>query len=63
VLVVIGTRDPVVPLEFAEGIAALARGRVAVIEDGTHAVFFSRPGPFNEVLSGFLRETCGPVSA
>jgi 2-hydroxy-6-oxonona-2,4-dienedioate hydrolase len=64
VLVVVGTRDPVVPREFAEGIAAaLERGRLAVVEDGTHAVFFSRPGPFNEVLSGFLRETCGPPSA
>lgn len=56
VLVVVGDGDPVVPLEYAELLAAgLPRGRLAVVEGGAHAVHFDRAEVFNREVEGFLR--------
>lgn len=55
-LVVAGSRDPVVPREFAERLAAgLPEGRVAWIGGGGHAVHFDRAEAFNRVVLEFVR--------
>lgn len=55
-LVLVGTRDPVVPLEYAEMLAwGLPQGRLEMIEGGTHAVHFSRAEDFNRAVLEFLR--------
>jgi 2-hydroxy-6-oxonona-2,4-dienedioate hydrolase len=55
-LVVVGTRDPVVPKEFAERLAeGLAEGRLAWIDGGAHAVHFDRAEAFNRAVAAFLR--------
>jgi 2-hydroxy-6-oxonona-2,4-dienedioate hydrolase len=54
--VVVGTRDPVVPKEFAERLAGgLPKGRVVWIEGGAHAVHFDRAEAFNRAVVAFLR--------
>ncbi|HEX2094683.1 MAG TPA: alpha/beta hydrolase [Longimicrobiaceae bacterium] len=56
-LVIVGRRDPVVPPEFAESLAAgLPRGRLVWIEDAAHAVHFSRAEEFNRAVLEFLGE-------
>ena len=56
-LVVLGRRDPVVPRDFADRLAAaLPRGRVVVIPRGAHAVVFDAWEDFNREVIGFLRE-------
>jgi 2-hydroxy-6-oxonona-2,4-dienedioate hydrolase len=56
VLVVIGGKDPVAPLSFAaEIVGALADGRLEVIPEGTHAVFFEEPERFNAAVTDFVR--------
>lgn len=55
--VVVGRRDPVVPPEFAEALAAgLPRGRMVWIEDAAHAVHFGRPEAFNGVVLELVEE-------
>lgn len=47
-LVIVGDRDPVVSLEFAERIAdTLPAGRLVVVPGGSHAVIFEPTGVFN----------------
>jgi pimeloyl-ACP methyl ester carboxylesterase len=56
-LVIVGERDPVVDLPFAESIAAaLPGGRVVVVPDGSHGVIFDPTGLFNETVIDFLRK-------
>ncbi|WP_447980062.1 alpha/beta fold hydrolase [Candidatus Nitrospira bockiana] len=55
VLVVRGDRDPVVPQEWAEEIAArLPNGRLAVIPGAAHTINYTKPGPFVDVIRPFL---------
>ncbi|CAN5637140.1 alpha/beta hydrolase [soil metagenome] len=55
-LVVVGDRDPVVPLDYAAEFADLLRdGRLHVIPGATHAVFFHCPEQFNLTAIEFLR--------
>lgn len=55
VCVVVGTRDPVVPLSFAQALAAgCARGEIVWIAGAAHAVLFDRSGAFNAAVLGFL---------
>ena len=56
VLVLVGGRDPVVPLEYAGLLAeGLPRGRLVVVEGGAHAVHFDRAEAFNRAVLEFLR--------
>ncbi len=59
-LVVVGTRDPVVPVEFAGALAdGFPTGRLVVVDGGTHAISFSCPDAFQRAAVPFLRETLG----
>jgi pimeloyl-ACP methyl ester carboxylesterase len=54
-LVVVGSRDPLVPLGWAERVSALLpAGRLAVIPGAPHATNFSAPGPLAEHVERFL---------
>lgn len=56
-LVVVGDRDPVVPVEFARTLArGIPCGRFACIAGGAHAVHFDRADAFNRELLRFLGE-------
>lgn len=56
-LVVLGERDPVVPLEYAEQLAsALPAGRLAVVPGAAHAVMFNGAEGFNRAVLAFLAE-------
>jgi 2-hydroxy-6-oxonona-2,4-dienedioate hydrolase len=56
-LVVRGTRDPIVPQDWAEEVTRLLpRGRLVVIR-GPHCVNYSAPREFTRVVCAFLR--CG----
>jgi 2-hydroxy-6-oxonona-2,4-dienedioate hydrolase len=58
-LVLVGDRDPVVTVAFAEALAgALVRGAVEVVPGGTHAVIYSAAEAFNGAVVGFLLERC-----
>jgi pimeloyl-ACP methyl ester carboxylesterase len=52
-LVVAGERDPLIPPEVGQALAAAAGGRVEVLPTG-HVPNLERPDDFNRVLSGFL---------
>lgn len=55
VLVVVGTRDPVVPEGYARALAeGLPRGRLVWVEGGAHAVHFDRAEAFNGAVLEFL---------
>ena len=57
-LVVVGDRDPVVPVDHAWGLQRqLGRARLLVVPDCGHDVAAKRPGILNEALSGFYRAT------
>jgi pimeloyl-ACP methyl ester carboxylesterase len=57
-LVVVGDRDPVVPVPQAVALARqLPAGRLFVVPDCGHEVPAKRPGLFLEGLSGFYRST------
>jgi pimeloyl-ACP methyl ester carboxylesterase len=56
--VVVGARDPVVPVRFAESVAAALPGaRCVVIPQAAHAVIFDAAELFNGAILDFLRET------
>jgi pimeloyl-ACP methyl ester carboxylesterase len=56
--VVVGARDPVVPIWFAESVAAALPGaRCVVIPRAAHAVIFDAAEHFNAAILDFLRET------
>lgn len=60
-LVVVGRRDPVVPPDFAETLAAaLPRGRVAWIEGAAHALVYDAPREFVRVILEFARAGVNP---
>jgi pimeloyl-ACP methyl ester carboxylesterase len=57
-LVVVGDRDPVVPVDHAWGLQRqLGDARLLVVPDCGHDVATKRPGILNEALSGFYRAT------
>jgi len=57
-LVVVGDRDPVVPVDHAWGLKRqLPNARLLVVPDCGHDVAAKRPGILNEALSGFYRAT------
>ena len=57
VLVVRGSRDPIVPQRWAEEVARLLpRGRLQVIPGGPHVVNYTTPAPFAEAVRRFLEE-------
>src|SRR3954452_22889732 len=63
-LVVRGTRDPVVPQEWAEQAAGLLpRGRLVLIDGGTHTLNYSYPNPFASGILPFLLEGAGAPAA
>lgn len=50
-VVVVGTRDPVVPIEFAGALAdALPEGRIVCVEGAAHAVIFSHAAETNAAV-------------
>ena len=59
-LVVVGDRDPFVPVDHAWGISRqLGDGRLFVVPGCGHEVTARRPGLFNEALAQFYRSTEG----
>jgi 2-hydroxy-6-oxonona-2,4-dienedioate hydrolase len=55
VLVVRGSRDPIVPQAWAEQVSALLpRGRLHVIRGAPHAINFTNAGEFAEVIREFV---------
>jgi pimeloyl-ACP methyl ester carboxylesterase len=63
-LVVMGRRDPVVRLGFAQELAAvLPQGRCVVLEHGAHAVPFDAAEEFNAEVVRFARELAGALSS
>jgi pimeloyl-ACP methyl ester carboxylesterase len=57
-MVVVGDRDPYVPVEHAAALARqLPAGRLLVVPACGHEVMSLRPGIFNEALGGFYRAT------
>jgi len=54
-LVVRGTRDPVVPHRWAEQVARLApQGRLREMPDAPHTINYSRPAEFVDLIAPFL---------
>ena len=63
-LVVVGDRDPFVPVDHAWGLSRLlADGRLFVAPDCGHEVPSRRPALFNEALAGFYRSTAAAATA
>ncbi len=57
-LVVVGDRDPWVPVDHAWGLQRqLGDGRLLVVPDGPHEVTFRRASLFNEACASFYRST------
>jgi pimeloyl-ACP methyl ester carboxylesterase len=57
-LVVVGDRDPVVPVDHAWGLQRqIGDARLLVVPDCGHDVAAKRPAILNEALSGFYRST------
>ena len=57
VLVVRGSRDPIVPQRWAEQMAdALASGTLTVVSGGTHAMTYSNPVTLAEIVDTFVRK-------
>jgi pimeloyl-ACP methyl ester carboxylesterase len=58
VLVVVGDRDPFVPVDQAWPLARqVVDGRLLVVPDAGHEVLSERPALVNEALAGFYRST------
>jgi pimeloyl-ACP methyl ester carboxylesterase len=58
VLIVWGTRDPIIPVRHAEDAhRALPGSRLEIFEDAGHLPQLEQPGRFIAVLERFLRET------
>lgn len=56
-LVVVGDRDEVVPVEYARSVAELApRGRLAIVQDAGHLVALDQPDEVNALLVDFVEE-------
>jgi 2-hydroxy-6-oxonona-2,4-dienedioate hydrolase len=56
-LVLVGERDPVVPVPFAEAIAETIRSaRLRMIPDAAHALIYDQPAGFNGAVVEFLDE-------
>jgi pimeloyl-ACP methyl ester carboxylesterase len=54
--VIVGEKDPVVDLEFAEKLASrLVDGVVTVVPNAPHAVIFDETGAFNQAVVSFVR--------
>jgi pimeloyl-ACP methyl ester carboxylesterase len=63
-LVLVGARDPVVPVRFAQSVAdALPDARFLVIPRAAHAVIFDAAERFNAAILEFLRETGHPLGS
>jgi pimeloyl-ACP methyl ester carboxylesterase len=63
-LVLVGARDPVVPVRFARSVAhALPDARFLVIPRAAHAVIFDAAERFNAAILEFLRETGHPLGS
>lgn len=64
-LILQGSRDPVVPLGWAQkACALLPDGRLQVIEGATHTMNYVYPHSFAQAIDGFLREDrAAPVQA
>jgi pimeloyl-ACP methyl ester carboxylesterase len=59
-LVVTGARDPIVPRRWAEqATSLLPQGRLAVIEEGAHAVNYDAPEQLAALVCDFLAEDGG----
>jgi 2-hydroxy-6-oxonona-2,4-dienedioate hydrolase len=59
-IVLLGTRDPVVPRDFARALAeGLGRTDVIWIEGAAHALIFTHADAFNRAVLDFARETMG----
>jgi pimeloyl-ACP methyl ester carboxylesterase len=57
VLVVVGDRDPLVPVDQAHALARqVRRGRLLVLPGGGHDVLAKRPGLLNQALLDFYRD-------
>ncbi|MEX3966622.1 alpha/beta fold hydrolase [Paraburkholderia sp. EG286B] len=55
-LVVVGTRDPVAPLDWgAEAARKLQHGRLMTIEGGTHTLNYAAPNAFAFAITPFLK--------
>jgi 2-hydroxy-6-oxonona-2,4-dienedioate hydrolase len=55
-IVIVGSRDPIVPVPFAHALArALPRGHLTVIRGGAHAVIYDRAARFNRVVLAWLK--------
>ena len=62
-LVVVGDRDPIVPVAQAVALARqLTDGRLFVVPDCGHEVPAKRPGLFMEGLAGFYRSTAAAAA-
>lgn len=56
-LVIVGDRDEVVPVEYARSVAVLApQGRLALVEDAGHLVALDQPEKVNALLVEFIEE-------
>ena len=59
-IVIVGSRDPIVPVPFARAMAhALPRGHLTIIRGGAHAVIYDRAVRFNRVVLAWLRREFG----
>ena len=54
--VLVGARDPVVPVRFARSVADALRGDLVVLPRAAHAVIFDAAERFNRAILDFLRE-------
>ena len=62
VLVVRGSRDTLVPQNWAEeATALLPQGELYVIKGGIHAVNYDSPVPLDEIIRSFIARMCLPV--
>jgi pimeloyl-ACP methyl ester carboxylesterase len=62
VLVVRGSRDTIVPQQWAsEATALLPRGELVVIKGGIHATNYDSPAALAQVIRSFLARVCLPV--
>ena len=60
-LVVRGTRDPVVPQDWADHAARLLpRGRLVLVDGGTHTLNYAYPDAFASSILPFLLEETDP---
>jgi pimeloyl-ACP methyl ester carboxylesterase len=63
-LVLVGERDPLVPVRFARSVArALPDARLQVIPRAADAVIFDASDRFNAAILEFMRETGHPLGS